>query len=136
VIAEHLSEMTERRSLAGQLDAPLVLDRGPDSIWSGWADGSMNIERRPEAAIKLPQLVTPAELEEAENLIARVNELIREAQTWDEAQGIRDAADRLQSFPREQLRETLRRLSMVETIRETDDCPLCQLNQRGGLPAT
>jgi hypothetical protein len=136
VIAEHLSEMTERRSLGGQLDAPLVLDRGPDSIWSGWADGSMNIERRPETAIKLPQLVTPAELEKAENLIAPVNELIREAQTWDEAQGVRDAADRLQSFPREQLRETLRRLRMVETIRETDDCPLCQLNQSGGLPAT
>lgn len=133
VIAEHLSEITERRSLRGQLSAPLVLDRGPDSIWSGWADGSMNIERRPEAAIKLPQLVTPEELETAENLIVPVNKLIRDAQNWDEAQAVSDAADRLQAFPREQLRETLRRLTMVETIRESDDCPLCQLNRSSGL---
>jgi len=136
VIAEDLSEMTERRSLRGQLDAPLILDRGPDSIWRGWADGSINIVGHPEPAIKLLQLVTPEEIEKAENLIAPVNELIRDAQTWSEARAVRAAAERLEAFPREQLRETLRRLRMVETIRESDKCPLCQLNRSGGLTAT
>ncbi|MBV9165993.1 MAG: SIR2 family protein [Solirubrobacterales bacterium] len=136
VIAQHLSDMTERGSLAGQLNAPLVLDRGPDSIWSGWADGSMNIEKRPEPAIKLPQLVTPEELETAENLIAPVDELIRDAQTWREAAAVREAFHRLQAFPREQLRETIRRLTMAETIRQSDECPLCQLNRSGGRSPT